>query len=56
METPVDAVRTDVIGVLTTAGRRANAIPAVARALADALHPSARVHSRRLHPLPRTAR
>jgi Flp pilus assembly protein TadD len=56
VETPFDAVRTDVIGVLTTAGRRANAIPAVARALADALHPAARVHSRRLHPFPRNHR
>jgi tetratricopeptide (TPR) repeat protein len=49
-ETPLDTVQVDVIGVLTTAGRRASAIPAVASALADSLHPAARVHARRLHP------
>lgn len=37
----------DVVGVLTTAGHRASAIPAVARTLADAAHPAARVAGRR---------
>jgi tetratricopeptide (TPR) repeat protein len=48
IETDWDAVLVDVTGVLTTAGRRTNAIPAVARALADAVHPAARVQGRRL--------
>jgi tetratricopeptide (TPR) repeat protein len=47
IETGTDTSRVDVVGVLTAAGRRSNAIPAVARTLADALHPAARVSGRR---------
>jgi tetratricopeptide (TPR) repeat protein len=47
IETGTDNSHVDVVGALTVAGRRASAIPAVARALADAVHPAARVAGRR---------
>jgi Tfp pilus assembly protein PilF len=49
VETGPEAVATDVTGALTAGGVRASAIPVVARALADAQHPSSRLARRRLH-------
>jgi Flp pilus assembly protein TadD len=43
-----EAVVTDVTGALTTGGVRANAIPVVARALADVKHPASRLAARLL--------
>jgi Flp pilus assembly protein TadD len=52
LEHPVEIVTdvaADVVGVLTVAGARANAIPLVARAMVDAQHPASRLATRRLH-------
>ena len=47
-ETEAGLVVADVVGVLTHAGVRANAIPVVGRTLADVEHPSSRLAGRRL--------
>ncbi|MGH7538462.1 MAG: tetratricopeptide repeat protein [Gemmatimonadales bacterium] len=48
VESGVDGVQADVVGVLTENGTRASAIPGVAHALAAVQHPAARVSGRRL--------
>lgn len=48
IETAVDTVEADVVGVLTEGGVRMSAIPGVVHALADVQHPASRLARRRL--------